>query len=114
MNVGQIRERLDTLTGGGLHALNYVCRTSALEPDICMNKTKEGYTKFTFVGTSSDGTITYHNTVTVPSDLRLELSLEIYLKMRAVKKETARILHGLGRLEAGLTPTESDFVPTLH
>lgn len=112
LDLTEMRARIDNLTDGGLAELNKVCVENGLEPDLFVSRDGDG-SRYTFVATDDNGTVTYHKTVMAPTDRTLETLLGVWLTLRNVKKQTARIRRGLVRLEAGLDP-ETEPEAVLH
>lgn len=113
LNVTQLRTDLNDLTGGSLQTLNEVCKRNNLVPDLIINDEGD-LCRYTFLGANTEGQIAYHHSVMAPRNKSLECRLILWLKVRSLQKETARIQKGLVRIRAGLDPEKPQSVPTLH
>lgn len=110
----EMRSALDAATNGGLHTLNKVCVENGWEPTLIVQPDSElGLTRYIFLATDRSGAACYTNAVTAEPNPLLETALGVWLRIRDVKKTTARIQHGLSRLATGLD-VEEDPQPTLH
>ncbi len=114
MDLSKMREQIDELTGGGLYELNRICVENELDPNLCVSPEGDETSRYTFFATNVEGDVVYHRSVYAPKDRRLEIQLDVWLKLRDIKKQTARIREGLVRLEAGLDPEEPKPTVTLH
>lgn len=111
LEVSEMRDLIDNLTGGSLTALNYVCKKNGWEPELIVTDQPEDSRKYVFLAMDDEEQVVYHNIVEAPKNPELDTSLDLWLRVRSIQKTAARVQRGLVRLENGLDPEES---VTLH